>query len=141
MREYWAWTSMLNRCLRANSKHTTKHYRAKGISVARIWQGPDGFDRFYAHIGPAPSELHTLDRIKGSLGYRPGNVRWATMKEQQRNKSSNLMIEAFGRVQCLSAWEEETGIYRRTIKQRLDLGWDPERALTEKPRPLRKRHV
>jgi hypothetical protein len=140
LREYWIWNGIINRCVRrCQSPTMTKYYSKKGVVVAKSWQGPRGFDRFYAHAGPAPSPRHTIDRIKSVRGYVPGNVRWATMKEQQRNRRNNFNIRAFGRTQCISAWAEEMHIGRVTLRQRIRLGWEPERALSTPPRRLRKR--
>ena len=45
----------------------------------------NSFSAFMSHIGPKPSGL-TLERIDNNRGYEPGNVKWATMSEQNRNK-------------------------------------------------------
>ena len=38
------------------------------------------------NIGPKPTKKHTIDRIDDNGHYEPGNLRWATNTEQQRNK-------------------------------------------------------
>lgn len=62
------------------------NYGARGITVATEWQGENGFDAFLDHIGPKPHPDLTLDRIDNDQGYAPGNVRWATRREQVLNR-------------------------------------------------------
>lgn len=38
------------------------------------------------NLEPRPSPLHSIDRIDNNKGYTAGNLRWATAKEQNRNK-------------------------------------------------------
>jgi len=61
-----------------------EHSRGK-CEMARVWWWPDGFRRFLADVGPAPSDRHRLERVtywSPSSGdprepsVRPGNVRW-----------------------------------------------------------------
>lgn len=41
---------------------------------------------FVEHIGPRPSDQHSLDRVCVNGHYEPGNVRWATAEEQAANR-------------------------------------------------------
>jgi len=43
------------------------------------------FENFLADMGERPPRK-SLDRIKNSQGYRPGNCRWATAKQQAANR-------------------------------------------------------
>lgn len=44
------------------------------------------FETFLNAVGPKPTPSHTLDRYPNNNGdYEPGNVRWATMKQQASN--------------------------------------------------------
>lgn len=80
--EYAAWLNARARCM--NPKHP-KYYRygGRGITFCNEW---NDFGSFIDHIGKKPSADLTLDRIDNNKGYEPGNVRWATRKEQQNNK-------------------------------------------------------
>jgi hypothetical protein len=122
-------TIMKQRC--HNPHHPKFHlYGGRGITVCEEWRGPGGFPRFLDHIGPRPSPKHSVDRIDNARGYEPGNVRWATQREQMRNTRINHVVTAFGRSQCLAAWCEETGLHYRVILRRLNSGWPAETALS-----------
>ncbi|MGC5796971.1 helix-turn-helix domain-containing protein [Sphingomonas sp. NFX23] len=76
----------------ANKNYNT--YGGAGVTFYEGWDGPNGFDRFLAHIGPKPTPDHSIDRIDNSRGYEPGNVRWATRIEQNRNRSCARLTPA-----------------------------------------------
>lgn len=80
------WLMMRVRCYDSNHVGFS-HYGGRGIRVADCWlNDPDGFKAFVEYMGPRPSPDHTLDRIDPDKWYEPGNVRWATWSEQNRNK-------------------------------------------------------
>lgn len=80
--EYKSWSSMIQRCTNpANARY--EGYGARGIKICDQWMS---FENFYADMGDRPSINHSLDRINNDGNYDPGNCRWATRSEQQRNK-------------------------------------------------------
>ena len=72
----------------------------------------------------------TIDRINNNEGYSPQNCRWATYKEQNRNKRSNRNITFNGETKCLREWSETVGLSVPTFSRRLHDGWSVETALT-----------
>ena len=82
-KEYLTWVHMKHRC-RTRKADTYYLYGARGIRVCDRWI--NSFDDFLADVGRAPSPQHSIDRIDTNGNYEPGNVRWATRSEQQRNK-------------------------------------------------------
>lgn len=82
--EYRAWVSMKNRCFNRNNPSYAE-YGGRGISIHPEWV--NDFVAFFEHIGPRPSPEHSLDRYPDNDGnYEPGNVRWATKKQQSENR-------------------------------------------------------
>jgi hypothetical protein len=82
MPEYKVWTQMRQRCSNPKNKNFF-HYGGRGISVCKRW---DDFSLFISDMGSRPSIIHSIERVNNSGNYEPSNCRWATMKEQCRNK-------------------------------------------------------
>jgi hypothetical protein len=130
---YVTWASMRQRC-QYEPNIGYARYGASGVSVCEQWQE---FERFLADMGERPRGK-TIDRIDNSKGYEPGNCRWASKKEQARNRASNRMIEVNGEIKCLAEWCEQYGVEPKRVCQRLHSGWDAEKALTTPFRAKRK---
>lgn len=80
--EYDCWVAMRQRC--SNPRNPMWHnYGGRGIQVCARWI--NSFENFLADVGHRPGRGYSLDRIDNDRGYEPGNVRWATAKEQGRN--------------------------------------------------------
>jgi len=119
--EYRAWSHMITRCRPEYER--AKDYFDRGICVSIEWTGSRGFEAFLSHIGSRPSTGHSLDRIENDKGYEPGNVRWATRRQQQRNMRSNLVLTIDGKTMCLAEWALESPVKENTIYYRLKRGW------------------
>ena len=81
---YITWDSMIARCHRPSHPYWYC-YGGRDIQVCRRWRGPNGFRNFLQDLGERPAGM-TLDRIRVDGDYTPGNVRWATLKEQRWNR-------------------------------------------------------
>ena len=77
---------MRNRC--NNPTNRDYHlYGGRGIKVCPQWDDFPTYVRDVEALGPPPSPEHTtIDRIDNDGIYEPGNIRWATQKEQRANQ-------------------------------------------------------
>ena len=89
--EYRTWRTMRRRC---NSPNTRDFSKYKGRDCLR-WKSFENFlVDILPEIGPRPPGK-TLDRFPNRDGnYEPGNVRWATPKQQRRNQSRTKLDES-----------------------------------------------
>lgn len=82
--EYQAYMDAKMRCTNPEAAGVDwKNYGGRGIEFRFT-----SFKEFFGHIGPRPVGM-SLDRRNSDGHYELGNVRWATMKEQQNNKRNN----------------------------------------------------
>ena|SRR6266567_934956 len=81
--EHKAWREAIARTTNRNNKGWP-YYGGRGIRVCPRWLA--SFAAFFKDVGPRPSPAHSLDRIDNDGGYEPGNVRWATKKQQANNR-------------------------------------------------------
>lgn len=124
-REYETYCRMIARCFNRNSKDF-RDYGGRGITVCEEWLGVGGFESFLSHIGPKPSPQHSIDRFPDTNGnYEPGNVRWATAKEQANNQNKTLILEIGGTIKPLTEWASISGLKPSTVRARLRRGWSP----------------
>jgi len=82
------WKNIKTRCYYKDS-WKYKYYGGKGIKVYEPWI--NDFMVFHSYITSLPgysdSNKLTLDRIDNDGNYEPGNLRWVTMREQNKNRS------------------------------------------------------
>jgi hypothetical protein len=71
--------------------HAFKNYGGRGISVYEPWHDPTVFVAWIEqNLGVRPAG-YTMDRADNSLGYCPGNLRWATKSQQVQNRRQDIM--------------------------------------------------
>jgi hypothetical protein len=127
--EYQSWVAMISRCEDPTHRSYAR-YGGRGIGVCKRWRA--SVQAFVADLGPRPSSEHSLERITNESNYEPGKVRWATRKEQARNRSSNRLITFDGKTMCLVEWAEHLNMKAVTIRQRLNRGFPLEVVLNPK---------
>lgn len=141
---YAIWSNMKSRC----RDKTDNLYGGRGIEVCSRWvigeSGHGGFECFVADMGERPSKSHSIDRVNNDGNYEPGNCRWATPKEQARNRSQNIFVEVGGKRLCLldAIPLINPSIDYPCVLSRLSKGWPIEHAIFEPKapgKPLRNR--
>lgn len=135
---YARWKSMIQRCTDPSASNF-KDYGGRGITVCERWR--KSFDAFRTDMGECQDKSLTLDRIDNQRDYEPGNCRWATQAEQNRNRRSVLHLTHAGRTMSATEWAKEIGITANTLLMRLRNGWSIERALTTPIQQQRRRRA
>lgn len=130
-KEYISWMSIKARCLSKDSQQY-KYYGARGISICEEWLA--NFQNFLNDMGKAPSSLHTIDRVDNNKGYCPQNCRWATKKEQARNRRSTNFFYLNGEKLTGTEYAIKIGVAPSTFRYRLALGWSLDKIKSEPPR-------
>lgn len=113
--------------IRRTSDPTDKNY--ENVSVAEEWLPENGgFKAFLAYMlmtcGPCPPTF-TNHRIDGG-DYKPGNVRWASKKEQSDYRSTSRYLTFMGRQTNLVDFAKEIGWTHSRVARYLNRGRTPE---------------
>ena len=128
-KSYQTWEYIKRRCYNP-SDVDYRFYGAKGISLWGGWMNdPAAFCEYVESLDRYEETGTTIDRIDYTKNYEPGNLRWLSLPEQQRNKSSNRIIAANGETHILQEWANITGLSSGVIAYRLKRGWTPEEAV------------
>ena len=104
---------MNQRCRNPKNKDWGR-YGGRGITVDPVFHGGNGFLRFLDELGPKPLGK-SLDRVNNDKGYEPGNLRWATPRQQalNRRKKRGSSSQYPG-----VSWDSCSGKWRATHKRR-----------------------
>jgi hypothetical protein len=121
--EYAAWARIVQRCTNPKNK-AWEFYGGRGIEICAAWRL--NYTAFLDYIGRRPSPKHSIDRYPNNDGnYEPGNVRWATIDQQARNKRTNLNVTFNGETMCIADWANKLSINKSVLGYRLKHGTFP----------------
>lgn len=129
---YRTWRNAKNRVSNPRSGRHAE-YGGRGIDMDPTWF--NSFEAFLAGVGQPPHPDLSLDRKDNERGYWPGNVRWATVKEQARNKRTTIRLEYQGVTKPLIDWCEGWSINYKNAVYRLRRGLTPREVLFGKGSP------
>lgn len=125
-KEYQTWKAIKNRCYNPNN-HKYHVYGARGIKVCDRWL--DSYSNFLEDMGRAPSPQHSIDRPNVDGNYEPSNARWATSKEQGKNRQNTIRATINGETRIVSEWAKMYGVCEFRCYSRIKKGWTPEDAI------------
>ncbi len=121
-RIYNTWCRMKQKCYNSKDDHY-KYYGERGIKVCDEWlNDPIVFYNWSMENGY--NDNLTIDRIDVDGNYEPSNCRWATQKQQVRNRRNTIHLTYKGQTKPLAEWCEILNLNYGTIKRRLYKGWD-----------------
>ena len=118
-RIYRIWCNMKSRC-ECKSNDAYKLYGQRGISVCEDWKTFESFEKWAMLNGY--SDNLTIDRIDVNGNYCPENCRWATYKEQCRNKRNSVVMESPIGEMTVAEYCEKTGANPFVIYSRIRRG-------------------
>ena len=111
--------SMKQRCINPKAAKYA-NYGGRGIKVCERWLA--SYDNFYADMGYPPGSDYSIERRDNNGNYEPDNCRWATTKDQARNKRNTIYATHNGMTLPLSEWAEKLSIKYPTLRQRYVAG-------------------
>lgn len=127
------------RAMRARCRNRNKsvYYRYGGRGIKCTWDTFNDFkldmmDSYISHVKKHGEKNTTIERIDNDDHYCKSNCRWATTKEQSRNKSNNRILELNGIKKTLTDWAEYLEIDYNTLCWRLKNWKDLNKILTLK---------
>lgn len=112
------WKSVVDRMTNPTNSHYPR-YGGRGLELHKDWLV---YENFASYLGQPPSDKHSIDRINNALGYIPGNVRWATAKEQSSNRSTNRWVNLNGQKVIHSDASRILKVSRSTIQRWVEQG-------------------
>jgi hypothetical protein len=115
--------SIKNRCNNSSiNNYSYTNYGARGIKC--LWNSfeefkNDMYESYQSHIKEFGEKNTSIDRIDVNGHYCKENCRWATRKEQGRNKRNNSFYEFNGKKHSILEWSEVMGINYNTLYTRI----------------------
>lgn len=132
--EYGIWRAMKERCSDPKNRRFDR-YGGRGIEVCERWLVGDGrlsgYQCFLLDMGRRPAKHLQIDRKDFDGHYEPSNCRWATAKEQQRNRSTNRYVTFRGERMALAEACDRASVSYNLVRDRLDRKWTFDRAISE----------
>lgn len=127
---YDVWRQMHRRCYSPACKDYPA-WGGRGITICSEWHDVRAFCEWAESSGYRDGV--TIERRNNDGNYCPENCHWIPNERQASNTRRLTYLVAFGERRRLDEWARISGIKYRTLKMRINLGWDAETALTVAP--------
>jgi len=121
---YASWKSLISR---GTGRSCPENYYDRGIRVCERWKD---FKNFYEDMGDRPEGM-SIDRVDNDGDYEPTNCRWATMKQQLRNRRITHFIQYKGKKTTVPDLAENLGMDRKFLENRISRWGSVERAVNQ----------
>ena len=111
-----------------------------GRGVRKLWKSFEQFrddmhESYLEHVREFGEKDTTIERIDVNGHYCKENCRWATNREQSRNKTNSRFLQLGDNKRNMSDWVGHLGLSQSALTSRINrLRWSVERTLTEKRR-------
>lgn len=136
---YSVWSSIHTRCYNPECE-AFRDYGGRGITMCDRWIGRNGFRNFSKDMSPRPPGS-SIERIKNDRGYSPRNCKWATPKDQARNRRSNIVVSYMGKQMCLLDVAAAVGVNYFRLRYRFKIRGETLSAAIEKSKLLESRRL
>ncbi len=125
-RFYKIWYWLKHRC---NNKKNSRYWW-RWIWYESRWEKfqyfkEDMYKSYLDHVEKFWEKETTIDRINVDWDYCKNNCKWATLKEQQRNTTKNIIYNW----KCVSEWCEKLWLDRNTVQIKISKWFSIEKAL------------
>jgi hypothetical protein len=113
---YRSWEAIKARCFNERTCGY-ESYGGRGITMCKEWA--ESFEAFFADMGERPAGT-TIDRIDPNGNYEKSNCRWATNKQQQRNRREHTWLCVEGQsITMAEAVERYATVKKSGLSKRL----------------------
>jgi hypothetical protein len=86
---YQTWDGIKKRCYQVNATGYS-NYGGRGIVMCDEWK--NSFWKFVEDMGEKPFKSSSIERLNTNQNYYKNNCRWASSKEQAKNRRNNIYI-------------------------------------------------
>lgn len=119
---YSTWGSIKGRTGNPNNQDYPD-YGGRGIKIHSTWEDPSEFLKYIDEVlGDKPDPTWSINRIDNDGDYEPGNVEWASIDAQARNKRNvTLYTDSKGVGYVVNDLVDQIGFAAQTWRKALDL--------------------